>query len=189
MNTFQLQILALRTFLFVQNLLQAFWSYGNLFLNSLLFPSPVYQDEYIFFEGYSTAIPISNPKFAGGPGLAKFQWIYNCKTKLLTYWGTEEESRTHHIPWLSATIHCNPELFFTLDEFINTLKYKTSGPLPSPNVLVAAWSLENETYFHPSENLEITVIDENGEEKKFSIWSKDPIDAEENTYEMRPETT
>lgn len=189
MNTFQLQILALRTFLFVQNLLQAFWSYGNLFLNSLIFPSPIREDEYIFLEGYPTAIPIVNPKFASGPGLAKFQWIYNSKTHLLTYWGCQEESRTHHIPWLSATIHCNESLFFTLDEFINTLKYKTSGPLPSPNVLVAAWSLENETYFHPADDLQITVIDENGDEKKFSIWSKEPIDAEENTYEMRPETT
>lgn len=189
MNTFQLQILALRTFLFVQNLLQAFWSYGNLFLNSVLFPSPVREDEYIFFEGYSTAIPIVNPKFADGPGLAKFQWIYNSKQKLLTYWGTEENSRVHHIPWLSATIHCNQSLSFTLDEFINILKYKTSGPLPSPNVLVAAWSFENKTYFNPSDNLNITIIDENGDEKEFSIWSKDPIDSEENVYEMRPEAT
>ena len=189
MNTFELQILALRTYLFVQNLLQSFWTYGNLFLNSLLSPAVVHHDEYIFLEGYPTAIPIVNPKFADGPGLAKFQWIYNAKRHLLTYWGTEEDSRTHHIPWLSATITCNERLSFTLDEFINELKYKTSGPLPSPNILVGAWSLENNTFFNPSNDLQITVIDENGEEKKFSIWSKESIDSEENTYEMRPETT
>lgn len=173
MNTFQFQIFALRTFLFLQNVMENIWNLGKLFFSTMTnMPTT---GTYVFFEGYTTAIPyIELPQ---EDGLAKLSWKYDKNTKTLIYRGCDTFEKKH-LPWLSAIIHCNNSHLFNLDDFVSELQVQTNGPFPSPRMIVACWSLDSNLYFQLNSNVEITVITDMGEEKSYSIWNDEPIPAD-----------
>ncbi len=173
MVAFELQIFALRTFISLLNLMENIWNYGRIFFQTMTnMPTT---GNYVFFEGYTTAIPYV--ELRQEDGLAKISWKYDKHEKVLTYSNCETFAKKH-LPWLSAIIHCNDSHLCNLDDFVSSIQVQTNGQLPSPRMIVACWSLDSNLYFELHNNVKLTVITDMGEEKEYSIWNDEPISAD-----------
>ena len=97
-----------------------------------------YSREYVFFDGHTTPY-LAHKVNVGAPGAPTVTWTYNLDTNILTR-GADLPLR--NLPWLSAFISYNRMKLYTLDEFVESVKFATSGEEPPPPaVVIGAWSL------------------------------------------------
>jgi hypothetical protein len=128
-------------------------------------------NEWLFFDG--SAIPVPGWKFQEGKaGSAEVAWRFCPDT--CSFYHEAGQLTTERINWLSAEVKYNNISLYSLDEFIERVRY-FGNESPSPSVLLGAWSVLSGVVLSQTLGLTLAVIDENGEEKTFPAGSTVPI--------------
>ena len=166
MNTLltnDMRLLMLRSYVFLMNAISLLYSGTKVVVKGLL--KAIQPDKYVFFQGYSTAIHISNVKETG-PGIPQIQWYYDADS-LVFY--KESGGEEKHIPWLAANITFNGLKLYSLDDYVGSVMYKGEEP-PSAALILGGWSLYTGTVLDTNLRLELEVITEDGEELTVFPW-------------------
>jgi hypothetical protein len=127
--------------------------------------------EYVFFRGYTTP-HLSSTVIKTGPCIPEIDWKYNVETNLISDGAATVATS---LPWLSAAIRYNGLNLYPLDSFINDVKYSSEKGVPSPAIIVGAWSIRTGIVLDNQVDLELFVITEEGEQRTVSPWSLDPL--------------
>ena len=150
-------------------------------------------NEYIFFDKYYTPFASLDLNMVG-PGLPAIEWFYNPDTSV--FYKSIENTQFSRLPWLAASIYFNEMKLYSMDDFIDTVRYDTeSSKMPSPAVLVGAWSLNRGILLDRNLDLVLRVINEDGEETEFNPMSFTPINSTRQNFLLmsnpvdRPVTT
>lgn len=140
--------------------------------------------EYVFFTGYTTPF-LSHMVQKNGPGTPNVNWTYDLDTNILRK--GSDTGALQNIPWLSASISFNKMNLYSLDDFIDRVKFINSkNEPPPPAILVGAWTLLTGNVLNNDLNLQLNVINDEGEELTFSPWdfstSSPPAVTYDNLY-------
>jgi hypothetical protein len=128
-------------------------------------------NEWLFFDG--SAVPVPGWKFQEGKaGSAEVVWRFCPDT--CSFYREAGQPATERINWLSAEVKYNTISLYSLDEFIERVRY-FGNESPSPSVLLGAWSVLSGVVLSQTLGLTLAVINENGEEKTFPAGSTVPI--------------
>ena len=137
-------------------------------------------NEYIFFEKYSIPFASFDLNMVG-PGLPSIEWFYNPDTSV--FYKSIENTQFSRLPWLAASIYFNEMKLYSMDDFIDTVRYDTeSSKMPSPAVLVGAWSLKTGILLDRNLDLVLRVITEDGEETEFNPMSFTSINSTRQNF-------
>ena len=97
-----------------------------------------YSREYVFFNGHTTPY-LAHKVNVTAPGAPMVTWTYNLDTNILTR-GAEAPLQNLH--WLSGFISYNGMKLYTLDDFIESVKFSKLVKAPQPHeVDIGEWSL------------------------------------------------
>jgi len=133
------------------------------------------------------------------------EWIFDSYELTCTLHPTIQrlyDSQYGSLPFLSANITVHDRTF-SLDEFLQNFKIEfTPDNIPEPLHILRFWSITRSLWFTMSENPILNVIDNEGNEHSFSIFSNNDLDLwnsffvveeeqqqEEEVLEEEPPTT
>ena len=122
--------------------------------------------KYVFLKGYTTPY-LSHKVKTGAPGVPIITWTYDLDRNVLT---RDEDTTLQNLPWLSGSISYNGMNLYSLDDFISNIRFAGSV-CPPPAVVVGAWSLYTGIVLDNQLNLELSVVNEDGNMLSFSPWS------------------
>lgn len=131
-----------------------------------------YEQKYVFFTGYTTPYD-ANKVALNKPGIPSIAWVYNLETNVISD-STATSTATRNVkslPWLSAAIRYNGLQLYSLDGFINTVKYSSERATPPPAIIVGSWTIQTGIVLDNKLTLSLFVITDHGEEREVSPWS------------------
>jgi hypothetical protein len=170
-----MQLLVFRVFLFVKKVVETLYGAGSTAVTVV--NRAIQANEYVFYDGYSTAFPSYTVKRLG-PGIPAVSWTFDAD-KLIFY---KDETNTEYqsLPWLTASIEYNGMNLYSMDDFVSEVRYSGSDA-PSPSILIGGWILKTGNVLDQNLDIAIRVITEDGEEMLVSPWSTEPVDREVQT--------
>lgn len=125
--------------------------------------------QYVFFENSFHPYPKPDLQL-GHPISPPVAWYYTPAQKVFQ----QPMSTRHwrHLSWLSAQIQHGEDLVVQdITDFVNTLHWIGEQP-PTPELILAAWTLETGIVLNPALPLRITVITEEGTEETFRLYEE-----------------
>jgi hypothetical protein len=171
MNTLltnDVRLLLLRTYVFIMNTLNFLYGGTKVVVKGLI--KAIQPNKYVFFDGYNTAIHVSNVK-DNGPGIPQIAWYYDADKSL--FYKDDSSCEEKHISWLSANISYNGLTLYSLDDYVSSVKYR-GAESPSAAILLGGWSLYTGTVLDTNLRLELDVITEDGNELTILPWHVQP---------------
>lgn len=137
------------------------------------------EDIYIFFKGSSYPYFAEDVKL-NQSGVPEIDWYYNAATNtFLTarLYASSQHYHTHHIPFLTAEVKYNDLTLYDISEFINSVRWAgvddpdghQSEPMPDVDLLLSAWSLSSGIVLKRSEQMNLCVINTDGNEMKIPL--------------------
>jgi hypothetical protein len=133
-----------------------------------------FQEEiYIFFKDSSYPYSVNDVKF-NQSGVPEIEWYYNAtKNTFLTarLYTNSQTYHTHHIPFLTAEVKYNDLTLYDISDFINSVRWagEEGEPMPDVDVLLSAWSLSSGIVLKRSEQMNLCVINTDGNETKVPL--------------------
>jgi flagellar biosynthesis GTPase FlhF len=166
------------TFIISANIMQALTNYLNGTSNV-----------WLFLQEFTTPIPstcIENN--------VHVVWKFNTSTKTLVHTENENQNNrrqtTYFLPWLSASIYCNDELY-NFDSLGEQFTYDSDENIhPTPKLLLHCWSIINKKWFTPDKRVYFEVIDHNGNVHQCPVYnrSRDDIEVWRNLFNNEEES-
>lgn len=157
----------------------------------LAISNAVNDEQYIFFKNDPVPYPLPKVVFSG-PAACEPEWTYNLTKN--TFTASNRSGRYVKLPWLSAVIKYNDMKLYSLDEFIDTVKFSeiNMNP-PDAQTLLSAWSLFTGNILDKNLEMNLIIIDSEGNEVR-TILHKKPLfieDMDEIQFlsDLREETT
>jgi hypothetical protein len=131
-----------------------------------------YEQKYVFFTGYTTPYD-ANKVALNKPGIPSIAWVYNLETNVISDSAATSTATRNvkSLPWLSAAIRYNGLQLYSLDGFINTVKYSSERAMPPPAIIVGSWTIQTGIVLDNKLTLSLFVITDHGEEREVSPWS------------------
>lgn len=142
-------------------------------------------EEYVFFK--NDPVPYSRQKvLLSGPATSEPEWTYNLTRN--TFTAANRSARYARLPWLSAIIKYNDMKLYSLDEFIDTLRFSEVGSTPpDAPTLLSAWSLFSGVVLDKSLEMSLLVIDQEGNEERFTLHRRAFIVEELDEVQFLPD--
>lgn len=151
-------------FLVVKSIVSVLFSTGVTITYRLV--DAAHPRKYVFFNGYTTPY-LAHKVRTVAPGVPAITWTYNLDRNVLT---RDEEAPLQNLQWLSGSISYNGMNLYSLDDFISSIKF-AGDRHPPPAVVVGAWSLYTGIVLDNQLNLELSVVNDDGNMLSFSPWS------------------
>lgn len=133
----------------------------------------VKDDIYVFFKDSSYPYSVLDVQLSGS-GTPEIEWYYNASTHtFLTsrLYANSQSYHTHHIPYLTAEVKYNDLILYDISDFINSVRWagEESEPMPNVDHLISAWSLSSGVVLKRSPQMNLCVINTDGEEVKIPL--------------------
>lgn len=149
-------------------------------------------EQYVFFK--NDPVPYPFHKISSSRAAAcEPAWTYNLTKN--TFTASNRSARYVRLPWLSAVIKYNDMKLYSLDDFIDTVRFsEMNGTHPDAQTLLSAWSLFTGNVLDKNLEMDLLIIDGDGNEEIFVLHKK-PFFIEELdelqllANEVREETT
>ena len=123
---------------------------------------------YLFYEGYTYPYKATEFKLSG-PGIPKIQWFYDSSKKIFT--NPKGSSEISRFPWLSAEIKHLDLTLYDITEFIESIRYcSNETEIPSAEHVISAWSLDSGIVLDKVSQLQLSVINEEGDNKHIPLY-------------------
>jgi hypothetical protein len=131
------------------------------------------QPVYVFFKDSDHPYLVSDVQL-NCSGTPEIEWYYNATTHTFVtsrLYNNSESYHTHHIPYLTAEVRYNDLILYDISEFINSVRWagEDSEGMPSVNHLLSAWSISSGIVLKRSEQMNLNVINTDGNEAKIPL--------------------
>jgi hypothetical protein len=163
---------ALLWFNFIVNLALHGYSFVSKVSKGIL--RSVQSETYVFFHDSSYPYRLQDYQLQG-PGIAPIEWYYDADKKLFisaNEYETSEEYFPRHFPYLSGEVRYNDLTLHDITEFVNEVRWVSTGSHPSPKHLLAAWTLHSGiVLLNNKEHLTLRCIMDTGNEATIRIFA------------------
>lgn len=145
----------------------------------------VTDEEYVFFK--NDPVPYSLQKVVySGPATSDPVWTYNLTKN--TFTAANRSTRYMRLPWLSSIIKYNDMKLYSLDEFIDTMRFSEIGATPPDvQILLSAWSLFSGIVLDKNLEMNLIVINHDGNEDRFALHTRSFIVEELDEVQLLPD--
>lgn len=128
-------------------------------------------DTYVFFDKNYTPYHTSDFKICG-PGIAPLAWNYSSDNRTFTTPNLNEDGIVlHHLPFLAAQIKYGDLILYDITDFVGRVKcFSQRNVTPSPELIVAAWSLESGIVVSQTGLIQLSIITDEGDSKNIPLY-------------------
>ena len=151
----------------------------------LALSNAVNDEQYIFFKNDPVPYPLQKV-VSSGPATCEPKWTYNLTKN--TFTASNRSGRYVKLPWLSAVIKYNDMRLYSLDEFVDTVRFSESNGIPpDAQTLLSAWSLFTGNVLDKNLEMNLLIIDGEGNEERFVLHKKPFFIEELDEVQMLPD--
>jgi len=137
---------------------------------------------WVLFEGYNAFLPLWKV-YAKDAATAPIA-MYFAPENYAMYLGLESDAKKK-LPWLSAQIKYKDITLYSLDEFVEKIRYEDMLVM-TPASIVAAWSVTQGVILNTNLELTLEVIDDRANLRHFPISSTSSIFMMPRLADMAP---
>jgi hypothetical protein len=165
----ELPLYTLVTFNATMMILTAIWDILSRVTKNVV--KSIKTDTYVFFDKNYTPYHTSDFKTTG-PGIAPIAWHYSSDSLTFSTPNLDEVGIVlHPLPFLAAQIKYGDLILYDITEFVGKIKcFSQRHDTPSPELIVAAWSLESGIVVSQTGLIQLSIITDEGDSKNIPLY-------------------